>query len=220
MKSLHSFWGFKSLWKSIRKQPVAGIPRNGLIAEFLLAWNPNDTSLLANNGVASGMTYWADYAIFDADTDWIEIASNAAYNTDTGTIAVKVKTSAVWLIYVATRSDNTLDDRYLSVWPVTAWVVWFYDWGWEESTGTVNNDARHTILIDYVPWTVKIYIDNVLDSTHSKNFNTGADWSVLTIWNRILDVKNFAWNIAKFRRWNRQLTASEKVLVSTEANPA
>lgn len=220
--------GTNTWWIVHRNDTSWWIPTDGLIAEFLLATDANDTSPTANNGVATWVVFAWWFATFDADTDSVIAPSNVAYNITTGTMSFKIQTISTIIWCIACRNDNVNDSFFISIADIIdasdPWKVTFYWWNsatTQSTTPVVNDWSWHTVVITYEPWDVNVYIDGVLSWTFADDLVSGSMWAPLNIGYRAFDTP---WHtidgwLARYRWYNRILNSGEIAEISNEADP-
>lgn len=121
------------------------------------------------NGSDTSVTYSAIWPInwaasFDANTDKIQVADNAALRVTTGSIEYRIKTTASGYIYTVCKNDNTNDNYFTAIGQTTAGRVGF-DWGgWKIGTISINDGLRHFVTLACSGSTTDIFVDGRLDT--------------------------------------------------------
>ena len=199
------------------------IPRNWLVAEYLLATNSNDTSGNGNNGTDTSMSY-----------SWSEATFNGSTSKITTTSVWWMTEFSVWFwMYLTSDITGSMLASAISS-EITGNTYWFtihwntYNWNNNEmgfyisSTFSWNAWMWASLSLNtwyYVVWIKTstlhyLYIDNVL----KWSFNSGAYTSVSqtqAFWvNSVgLSSRFFPWKIKKTRIYNRVLNATEIALL-------
>ncbi len=218
----------------------SGIPRNGLVAEYLFNGDASDSSGSGNHGqlgTASG-TDASDPALttdrfgntssaynFDGLDDYIQ--------SDWTSISISSFTISVWINTSEIANSNF---RYFSDFRSYYYLAvqngkvvgpghWDFPNAWEESTMSVNDGVWHHVILVYDESTrkAKLYINNTFQwellSSVSRTFNA----TLYDIGERNRDLtpgtdKSFYGKIDDVRIYNRALSASEIQALYNEPN--
>lgn len=204
------------------------IPRNWLIAEYLLNWSSVDTSGGWLNGTDTAMAYndtevWyqKQHGTFNWGTAFVSFSPNNLNSLTSGTISAWIKRTATWVqhpvlvklqvsvsdhIQILFNTDNTL--RFIIADTNCASVSTFTDWNWHHFCGTWSSLAGAT-------W-MNHYKDAVLDNSNATSVSlwnyTGAN---INIWNYTWTLF-MQWNISNLRAYNRVLSKDEVNLLYLE----
>jgi hypothetical protein len=200
---------------------------DGLIAKYDLDTNAND-SVGTNHGAVSGATQVVDGAgyTFDGTNDYIQIANDAALNSNTGTISAWVNFS------VNPLGSSSTGSPYLHMSVVSKTDVSSSKNGWNlfianstpriqiknatsqtmiQSSGAALNDGSwHHIVVTFESGgTTKMFVDNVEVASQSTiSFNVSSQplrigTSVDSYWD------TFNGSVKDVRLWNRTISATE-----------
>ena len=202
------FLPFGSRSKTIQVNTLGGggspIPRDWLVAEYLLATNSNDTSGNGYNGTVNGtVTFNGTDATFGAG--WV---SNAVQITADGTHSIWFKTSdaSTRMALISKAAWGNAQRIYVGDANKLQVVI---GWPYTELIGgvAVNDGVYHNALYTWGTGGIKLYIDNVLIASNAAtHYNNGG--TIMNIGYNEAEWP-FIWQLKKARIYNRVLNAGE-----------
>ena len=203
----------------MRKLNNTAIPRDWLVAEYLLDWNANDTAW-SNNWTATNVTWvWTER--------WY-ISNCASFNGSSSYIDLwnKMTDAYYWISVWANITDNWNWRRFVDFWE-SSWSYWqfviskyqdtnkimYRNWknNYQSAAGYLIYNERHHYVIYQKGNTIYFYRDWILHSTtntsetpqsHSRSYAYiwKSNWSADPL---------YKWQMVLLRTYNRPLSNSE-----------
>lgn len=218
--------GLRTPW-FIRQQ----IPRQGLVWEWLLNWNAEDSSGYGNNGTATNVTY--------TDTSVGYTKQNGVFNWSNSYISCPLPVAS-WSITVASIINHITTSWSRAIvaswWASSApqWVLTINtnnpifsvkntSNNWPDATPSATISAWYHTIIGSWDWTtntgwVKIYVDWKLAGTATFSWTEKENSNGLRIWNNWVgsNVDYYNWWIQCVRLFNRELSQKEIYMLHLE----
>jgi len=199
-------------------------PRDGLVAEYLLDGNANDTAW-TNNGTATNVTwataergYVSEVGDFNGTSSYVDFTN---VTIDSFCVWIKpnieITTSNSYSSNSYWLSSSTINTEWIRLWSVTVnatnEILTIVDW-WNSNIFYWDNTAISSITTDWH------FLSFIWDWTTYKLYYDWLDvWSPIIVWSpsqirinrlwRFLTLPYFNWQIWLARIYNRALSQAE-----------
>jgi len=197
------------------------IPRDGLVAEYLLDWNANDTSGNWNDGTATDVSwvsadrgYVKEVGDFNGSSSYVDIPSSVCSNLwTTFTVDITVNLSTTLSSEIWRRRYNNTNISIKWTGNENELRLWIYDGSaWQEAVLSIelNKYEKLSMVSDANNSVMKIYKNGTLfeEKTNISFGNSNNDW--IAIWAYAdWSVDHSDWQIWLVRIYNRALNQSE-----------